>query len=144
MFCCFSSMEGCTYRFRVIFTVACPMNFTQAVDIKAEFNTACGKCMSQCMEIHRNQASLFLYIMEIFLHSAGFNIFFIYSGKNISLTVGKFLLNELDQTVWNWNCTDRTFAFGRCNHNTGFLCGGGIWNLQPLHCVVDMDRFFLK
>jgi len=87
-------------------------NFTQALDIKAEFNTACGKCMSQCMEIHRNQATLFLYIMEIFLHSAGFNIFFIYSGKNISLTVGKFLLNKLDQTVWNWNCTDRTFAFG--------------------------------
>ena len=87
-------------------------NLAQALDIKAEFNTACGKCVSQCMEIHRNQTTLFLYIMEIFLHGAGFDVFFIYSGKDISLSVGKFLLNELDQTVWNWNCTDRTFAFG--------------------------------
>ena len=55
---------------------------------------------------------LCLYIMEIFLHGARFDVFFIYSGKDISLSVGKFLLNELDQTVWNWNCTDRTFAFG--------------------------------
>ena len=87
-------------------------DLAQALDIKAELDTACGKCVSQCMEIHRNQTTLFLYIMEIFLHGAGLDVFFIYSGKDISLSVGKILLNELDQTVWNWNCTDRTFAFG--------------------------------
>ena len=87
-------------------------NLAQALDIKAEFNTACGKCVPQCMEIHRNQTTLFLHIMEIFLHGAGLDVFFIYSGKDISLSVGKFLLNELNQTVRNWNCTDRTFAFG--------------------------------
>lgn len=58
-------------------------NFTQALDIKAEFNTACGKCMSQCMEIHRNQATLFLYIMEI-------TIWFD-NGKNVSSPIFKNL-----------------------------------------------------
>lgn len=87
-------------------------NFAQAFDIKAKFNTACGKCVSQCMKIYRNQTTLFLYIAKIILHSTGFNIFFIDSGKNISLTIGKFLLNELDQSIGDWNCTDRTFTLG--------------------------------
>ena len=56
--------------------------------------------------------TLFLYISKIILHSTGFNIFFIDSGKNISLTIGKFLLNELDQSIGDWNCTDRTFTLG--------------------------------
>ena len=87
-------------------------NFAQAFDIKAKFNTACGKCVPQCMKIYCNLTTLFLKIVKIIMLSTWFNIFFIDSGKNISLTIGKFLLNELDQSIGDWNCTDRTFTLG--------------------------------
>lgn len=95
-----------------VFTVACPRISLRLLTSKPSSIQRVANVCLNAWKFTGIQTTLFLYIMEIFLHGAGLDVFFIYSGKDISLSVGKFLLNELDQTVWNWNCTDRTFAFG--------------------------------
>lgn len=114
-------------------------DFTQALYVKPDLHTSCRKCVTKCVKIYGFYVIDLQDALEIVLHGARFHRFDVAPSQNVALPCREKLLDHHHNARRDGNQTIRADAFRRGDHNCCFLFA---IHLNPLHCLVNMERPF--